>query len=403
VFALLLALGLPQAMRAQEVYTLDELLALGREQSPTILALQAGQAALDADRRDAGRWQNPELEYETGSGDPFGEGGSRSLSGLTVRQVIENPLTRHFRMSALRSRVEAAGEGARAGALSIETEIRTHFYGVLFLQEILRLARLNEEALQAIQELIETRAEAGEVRRLEAIRLRVEHLRARNAVEEAQAELDQFRRHLNAFLGGALPGDFTLEGELSAVTADPDLDSLLSDLLQDHPEMRSALRNREAAQHELRASSTAWLPDAVLTSTSARELDGDVRLFGIGIQIPLWNQSRAASERDRQRVQQMTHREEALRLELQAQLTDHHNQLQRARRTIRLFQDGLLAEAETSMEIAETSYRLGEISFMEYLDARRTYHSIPIEFHQALYDWHRQRAALALAAGGGTY
>ena len=80
----------------------------------------------------------------------------------------------------------------------------------------------------------------------------------------------------------------------------------------------------------------------------------------------------------------------------------HHNHLRLYAQTLRLFEEGLLQEAEESMEIAETSYRQGEISFMEYLDARRTYHSIQIERQQALYDWNVERATLDRAAGGGT-
>jgi cobalt-zinc-cadmium efflux system outer membrane protein len=96
------------------------------------------------------------------------------------------------------------------------------------------------------------------------------------------------------------------------------------------------------------------------------------------------------------------HEEEALRLELEANLLIHHNRLRLYRHTLRLFEEGLLEEAEASMEIAETSYRQGEISFMDYLDARRTYHSIQIQHLQALYDWNVERATLDRAAGGGT-
>ena len=104
----------------------------------------------------------------------------------------------------------------------------------------------------------------------------------------------------------------------------------------------------------------------------------------------------------RQRVSVAEHEEEALRLELEANLLIHHNRLRLYRHTLRLFEEGLLEEAEASMEIAETSYRQGEISFMDYLDARRTYHSIQIQHLQALYDWNVERAALDRAAGGGT-
>jgi cobalt-zinc-cadmium efflux system outer membrane protein len=96
------------------------------------------------------------------------------------------------------------------------------------------------------------------------------------------------------------------------------------------------------------------------------------------------------------------HQAESLRLELEAQLLIHHNHLRLARQTLTLFEEGLIEQAETSMVIAETSYREGEISFIEYLDARRTYHSIQIERQQALYEWNVERAALDRAVGGDT-
>lgn len=397
-----LGIGLPVAVSGQQRFTLQDLLEVGRERSPTILALQAEHAAMEAQRRDAGRWENPELEYEWGSGDPREGGPEQTLSGFSARQVLENPLTRHYRLGALQAEVEAAAEDVRSGILDVELEIRTHFYRILYLREMVRLARLNEEALGEIRTLIETRARVGEVRELEAIRLRVEHLRARNEVEKAEMELDQYRNHLNAVLGHILPEGFVLEGTLDADADEPDLDRLTREFLPHHSELMRATRETEAARSALKEKQLGWIPDPVLSGSSRQELDGDVRTLGIGLQIPLWNQSRAAADEGRQRVRMMEHRQEALRLELEANLMIHHNHLRLYRQTLRLFEDGLLDEAEASMEIAETSYRQGEISFMDYLDARRTYHSIQIQRQQALLDWNLERATLDRAVGGGT-
>jgi len=213
--------------------------------------------------------------------------------------------------------------------------------------------------------------------------------------------LDQYRHHLNTFLGNILPADFALAGNLTADAQEPDLERLTAEALPGHPALVRAEREREAAQAALRESQLGWLPDPVLSGSSREELDGTVRSLGIGIRIPLWNQSRAAADQGRQRVRMMEHREEALRLELEANLMIHHNHLRMYRQTLRLFEDGLLEEAEASMEIAESSYRQGEISFMDYLDARRTYHSIQIQRQQALLDWNVERATLNHAAGGG--
>ena len=372
------------------------------ERNPTVQALRAEHSAMEAHKKAAGRWENPELEYEWGSGEPRDGSASRSLSGFTARQVLENPLTRHYRLGGMEARVDAAAEDVRSGILDVELEIRMHFYRILFLQEMVELARLNEEALSEIRTLIETRARVGEVRELEAIRLRVEHLRARNELEAVEMELDQYRQHLNTFLGKVLPEDFALEGSLDASGAEPDLDRLTREVLPNHPALVRAAMERESAQQGLKESRLGWLPDAVVSGSSRRELDGEVRTLGVGMQIPLWNQSRAATEEGRERVRVVEHREEALRLELEATLMIHHNHLRLYSQTLRLFEEGLLVEAEESMEIAETSYRQGEISFMEYLDARRTYHSIQIERQQALFDWNVERATLDRAAGGGT-
>jgi cobalt-zinc-cadmium efflux system outer membrane protein len=393
--------ALPTPSSAQNSYTLEELLQIGRERNPELLALRAERAALDADRRDAGRFMNPEVGYSTGEGDLFEEREKKSLRELSVRQAIENPLVRHHRMSALKRGVEAADEGVRFGALGVEYQIRLHYYRILYLQELLTVARLNEEALDEVRQLIESRAAVGEVRELEAIRLRVEHMRARNAVSEVELELAQFRQHLNMFLGEALPEDYLLEGNLSADLTVPAFDSLKEEILPQHPLLRQAARERVAAEAQLKASQYSWIPGPVLSATSAKELDGDIFLWGVGFEIPLWNQSRAATQRERETLRQMEHHEVALLLDLQAELMVHHNHLLLHRQLLGLFQEGLLEEADVSMEIAETSYREGEISLVEYLDARRTYQSIQVEYQQALYDWNRELTELDRAAGGG--
>ncbi len=401
VSALFAAL-LPAAAKGQEAFSLDDLLRIGRDQNPTIQALRAQQAAMEADRRASGRWENPELEFEAGTGDPFEAGESRSLHGLSVSQSIENPIARHYRLSALNAEAQAAGEEVRSGILDVDYQVRMHYYRILYLTELSRLSRLNMEALGEIRDLIETRAEVGEVRELEAIRLRVEFLRARNETEAADTELDQYRKHLNTFLGNSLPEGYRLTGQLTAAVAEPDLDSLVQNTLPGHPELMKADQQRKAAVATMKATGLSWIPDPVVTGSSRKELDGEIRSIGIGVQIPLWNITRPGLERDRQRARQREEEENALRLELEAQLMIHHNHLRLTRQTLDLFDQGLMEEAETSMEIAEASYREGEISFVEYLDARRTYHSIQIEYEQALYDWNVERAALDRAAGGGT-
>ncbi len=392
----------PATSGAQEAYTLQDLIRIGRERNPTLLALRADQAAAEAHRRASGRWENPALHFESGTGKPYQTGDRRTVEGWTIRQAVENPLARHHRLSSLSSLAAVAGEEVRMGILEVDYEVRIHFFRVLFLMELLELARLNEEALEAMSDLVAVRAEVGEVRELEAIRLRIEHRRARNETEAAAMELDQYRRHLNTFLGNVLPPDFRLVGELAAEEHDPDPAVLTEEVLPNHPALLAVAREQEAALATMRATGVGWIPGPVVSGSFRKELDGEIRSVGIGLQIPLWDFSRAAVDRERQTVRALEEREQALRQELEAQVMIHHNHLRLARWTLTLFQEGLLEEAETSMQIAEAAYREGEISFLEYLDARRTYSFIQIDYRQALYDWNVERVALERTVGGGT-
>lgn len=394
--------GLPAGspLGAQETYTLQDLLRLGRDGNPGLLALRAQEAASQANRRDSGRFENPEFEYEWGEGEPFEGGSQKTLSEFSIRQTIDNLVSRHYRLEALEEEALAAAEDVRFGALGVDYEIRQHFFRILSLREFVRLAQLNEQALEEVKDLIEFRSQVGEVRELEAIRLRIEHMRAQNELQASQLELDQFRKHLNLFLGRVLPEDYRLEGELSSDLQVPDFDGLVEELLPQHPLYQRADRFRKAADRTVGASQFGWFPSPTLSATSAQELDGDIFKFGVGLQIPLWNFSRAAVDRERETLRQAEQEQEEVRLVLEATLMIHHNHLLMHQRTLQLFQQGLLEEAEMSMLFAETSYREGEISLIEYLDARRTYQSIQIEYQQALFDWNRELAELERAAGG---
>jgi cobalt-zinc-cadmium efflux system outer membrane protein len=343
------------------------------------------------------------LEFELGRGETFSNPNERRfLRGFLIRQTFENPFSRKHRMGARQAEVDAAAEGVREVILVVEYQIREHFNRILFLQKLVGLNALNEEALSEVRALIETRAELGEVRELEAIRLRVEHIRAQNELEATEIELDQFRKHLNTFLGNRLPPDYELKGTLAADPSEPELEFLTQEILPNHPALAKVAKEKEAVQLDLKKNEISWFPDPSFSFSSSKELDGNARRFGFGLAIPLWNQGGDASQKDREKLRMLGYQAEFLRLELEAQLMIHHNHLRKARQTLTLFEKGLLEQAEASMEIAEISYRAGEISFMDYLDARRTYHSIQIQYQQALYEWNVERAALDRAAGGGT-
>ncbi len=93
---------------------------------------------------------------------------------------------------------------------------------------------------------------------------------------------------------------------------------------------------------------------------------------------------------------------EMTRLDLSTEIAVRSGNLELSTERIGIFREGLLNQAEVSLQLSETSYRQGEISLLEYLDAQRTYYSILNDYQDSLYNWNLDRAALAKAVGEET-
>jgi cobalt-zinc-cadmium efflux system outer membrane protein len=103
--------------------------------------------------------------------------------------------------------------------------------------------------------------------------------------------------------------------------------------------------------------------------------------------------------RSRSIADMKTYELEKTRLDLSTEIAIRLGHLALSTEQIEVFREGLLNQAEVSLRLSETSYRQGEISLLEYLDAQRTYYSILNDYQNSLYSWNLDRAALAKAVG----
>lgn len=395
----LLAVLLPSIASAQQSYSLDDLITMGLERNPRLLA-QTMQA-----RADRAAWQasrrlfNPALEYEFGSGESYDGTVSRNLSGITVSQLLENPVKRHHRIQMAESEWKAADLTRRAIGLEIVFKVKEHAYLLLLLKAREDLARKGLESLEEAHRLIATRVRLGETRELEAIRLQVEVMRARYQLNSILTEKRFTARYLNALLGDGLPDDFEIEGELTWEPTPVNAEAYLAGALQSHPLIGRSESELAFARSQLGMARSLIIPDPQISGFRAEELDGRISGVGISIEIPLWNQNAKEVVRTRSIADMKRYELEMTQLDLSTEIAVRMGNLELSAERIEIFQEGLLNQAEMSLKLSETSYRQGEISLLEYLDAQRTYYSILNDYQDSLYNWNLDRAALQKAVG----
>ncbi len=380
-------------------FTLADIIQLGLENNPVLKArareVEARKAAFQASKLI----QNPELELHAGKAQSHDAARERSTEGVTLSQHLENPLKRHYRVQTYEKAWQAAEHFFRSARLEIIHDIKRLFFQVFLFENRELLARKSLETLRETHRLIEKRVKLGETRELEAIKLSVETLRAQNELNRVQTELNLARENLNRFLGNVLPADFSVSGRLEYTPLVLDEQTLLNTALLSHPLIKG--KEEELGQAESHLSYIKWkrFPDFRLSGFIHDELDGRNKGFGISLDIPLWNfKSREIAEAESLFLKQKEELE-VLKMEISIEVKTQLDELRLSEQTLALFHEGLLKQAEESLNISDASYKQGEISLIDYLDSQRTYYSILKDYQDSLYAWNARKAALEKSIG----
>ncbi len=99
------------------------------------------------------------------------------------------------------------------------------------------------------------------------------------------------------------------------------------------------------------------------------------------------------------KIEVMAHKIEELESNLRFVVKKHHFGMETANRSIRLYRQTLLPQAQQALEAANTAYQAAQIDFLSFLDVQRTLLNLRIEEQRALRDYRQHLAQLEQAVG----
>lgn len=388
-----------QTPLTRKEFTLDELLSLAFSLNPILEARRNQVLAEENAYKALKKLPNPSLAFEKGWGESYDGDIRRDIQGLTLSQVIKNPVSRHFRLEAAEKGWQAAAQSYRLTELELAYEINKKCCTIWLLQNKRKISKKKAASIEKMSRLIQTQAELGEVKPLDALKLQVEFLLARNNLKEIEAELQIARDQLNEFLGGKLPSDFVVKGDLTFLPSLIEESQIINKALSTHPLIKEKENRLAQIENNMAAEKWSRFPDLKLSAFSKNELHGKTSGFGLSLDIPLWNFKSREIERAENIFQAEKKELEASKLNLISKVKAEIRRLNLSEATLLVFREGLLRQAEASLDIAEFSYQEGEISLLEFLDSQRTYYAVQNEYQDALYRWNINKAALEKTIG----
>lgn len=386
--ALLAVLGLcAHAAGAAERYTLGQLQTLALQSNASLGAARAEVDVSRADTLTARAYPNPELEVMGGDRNSRGPNlAPGSLGSITLSQRFDYPSQRDARLRVAEAGISSAMSGAQAYEVDLLTRLKQSFYAVIRHERELAAAREDLELAKAIRNRVEVRVNTGEAPRYELIRADTELLSAQKNADAAELRIAQSKARLRGLVGGVLPVDYELQGDLVNDVELPPLEKLREDMLTRNPEIARLRAEIERAKEQIELEKLRRMPELSFKLGRDQDPEYEANRVGLAVSIPLFDrrqgqiaQASAVGERNRMAL-------EGRMFELQQQLDAAYRQYDLSRTQVSALESGIVRQAEAALKVAEAAYKFGERGILEVLDAQRTFRAVRNELISARFE-----------------
>jgi cobalt-zinc-cadmium efflux system outer membrane protein len=283
-------------------------------------------------------------------------------------------------------------------------DVQNAFVEVLQARDNLNLASENLDAFTQIVGVNETRVRSGDLAEVEFLRTQLAQLQFENSVRQAELRLTTAQAKLRLLMGRKRDDPaFQAVGDLRKDTAPLNRELLRQQAVQLRPDLQAVVHDQARSAAELRLQIAQGKVDYTVGTEARRQqgLAGTGNSLGLffSTNLPVFNRNQGEIERARQEQQQLVARYRALEASIDTDVDTAYAQYDIARNTIERIESTMLNKARDVRQITEYSYRRGEASFVEFLDATRAYNETIQTYNEARAEYARSLYLIDSVAG----
>lgn len=343
-----------------------------------------------------------ELQSNSGLSDPvisYGrEGiGNSSFSSydeqrIGITQEIEFPTKTTYLDKTILNGIESLELEYKNKSLQLREEIKKLYSQLQYGLEMLHLAENEFQISQQLLEAVELKFTSGEATKTELLKARIQADEARNSISEATNNMHRSRYSLFNVIGletsqqkYSIKFPDTLYYEAVEISQDDILSTFVS-----MPGVLAKMKLIESAKNYKDYAGSSYYPDLSF-SLFGLDMGSGFKSFGfeIGFSLPLWfgmNQKGKIEEATANLVaSEEKYREELLLMKKEVEIAWHGYEA--AKENIGRFIEGILSDSEELLRLTTEGYKLGEIDFLNLLEAQRTYLSSSKRYYGYLLDY----------------
>jgi cobalt-zinc-cadmium efflux system outer membrane protein len=335
---------------------------------PALRAAAHELAATEASVAQANRLPNPELQY-------LREGQQAGTRTVTVQlnQPIELGGKRGARVAAAQGAVELANSELMARRQDIRADVIASFYEVVVARRRQELAQALSELARKSVEVASKRVAAGKVSPIDETKARLAAVDSSTELNQAAAALAIARTTLAAMIGQAAdtldlaepPDRFPDIGPLAALQA----------RAKDAASIRRARSQLSAQEAQAKVERAARIPDITVSVGTQRDdqLGKRQTVLGLSVPLPLFNRNADALRAALLRTDKAREELAAAEISASSALTAACTRYETARNEATLLRRDVVPNARLAYELTLKGFEYGKFSFLEVLDAQRTW------------------------------
>ena len=278
-------------------------------------------------------------------------------------------------------------------------DVQRAFVDVQLATQNLTLAAENLAAFNDVVRINTERVRTGDLSKVELSRSQLAALQFQNDVRQQETRLRIARNRLSTLIGrGPDGGAIDVAGELRRDSL-LDTDSTLRvRALATRPDLRALRSDQARSAADLRLQMANGKMDYTISGEYHRQEGADVRgnsyATFFSVPVPLFNRNQGEIARADAQQRQLDVRVRALEADVSNDVATALAEYTAAHDVVETIETKMLAQARDVRTTTEYAYRRGEASFVEFLDAVRTFNDTMQSYNEARADYARSLYAL---------
>ena len=380
------------------------------ERNPEIQLLRQRLQVVSARAKQAPYLEDPEIAIQLG-GVPFSQPTNLDrafTNSIGIRQKLP-----FFGKLGLKEKIalqeaKVVEQELRAKEREVVAKVKMTYADLFMAQKSIEILREQSEILRSLIRATEARYQVGRVTQQDVFKALLEKSELMNQLIVAEAERNTNEVRINALMNRSPQSPIEVPTDLAVV--DPALSpSSLEDLaLANRPELKGAQEDIERTErmYEL-ADRNRKFPDFMVGWDYWRMPTDDIaknRYAGmVNITIPFspWTIGRRNYEVEETLAENRAAKanRDAIKVMTLRELGESQAKVEGARRSLVLYREGLLSQAEFSFRAAMAAYQSGRVEFVSLLEAQRSLRDARMGYYKATVGYMQNLADLERVIG----